>query len=903
MYLTDVHVEDEAVDAQAFPVIWEDAFRRSAWFSRGWTLQELLAPATVEFFAANGKYLGSKISLEQEIHEITSIPTRALRKYRLEEFSVGDRMSWAKMRRTTVEEDKAYCLLGIFGVFLPPIPGEGEEYAMRRLWKEIEAQNNPVSRRGGSLWTFEESHAACLRSLGFSPLQARQNDVAPAHPNTCDWLFKTTKFCKWRDQNDLADYNGVLWLKGKPGAGKSTLMKHALHYCKQEFGNSLVVAYFFNVRGEQLEKTALGLLRSIVYQLMEGDDNIRDRFIIRYNEKQMMHEAGKLEWRLLDLRDFVLSEIKQRHLKSTLLLVDALDECIESNMRDVVDMLETLSIEAVQSKTTLRICLSSRHYPSIGMKKKLELIVDNNKEHHRDIVKYIDDKLEAGNNHIRYAIQEKADGMFLWAVLVVALVNKATRAGRIEEIQKTLDDLPGDLEGVFETMLAKDGTRKDETVLMLQWVLFSPRPLKPEELFRAVMTKINPQLIEPWDPAKLTDKVIRRRITDSSKGFVEIRPGIESTVQFIHPSVNEFLLRHRRLPRLEVSETMLAKDGGPKKDFGYTSASGPDLSRSSELAAQRYERSLAPASELGKISHLYNDIQSLPSNNDEDGSQASVETSNEEISGKALIRIFLCEEPQFRLLCDKAFARMDEERFVKNLLHLLKSFHDNLSVEAKSEAEKSIARLLRSKRGRLRISRQLANHIRQERSDVPQDDRVDLRIPTKNLNRVENWLKLVSDRPADSWAEGKTVKVGSESATSASTNDSEEDEFPNVSKLKTFLRGSRSFRLLLKDCMMMFLPFELRRVLLSISKKQIWLSSEQDSSILNRFKAWVEQATQARWIWWPFEPPKRVLSDNESRIFWRCVSLSILLTYQKLNSLSPAVSVNGKKYLPNSMDL
>ena len=138
VYLADVYVGDDTVDAQAFPVIWEDAFRRSAWFSRGWTLQELLAPAIVEFYSANGTYLGSKVSLEQEIHEITKIPIKALRKYRLEEFSIDDRMSWAKKRRTTVEEDKAYCLLGIFGVFLPPIPGEGEEHAIRRLRKEIE---------------------------------------------------------------------------------------------------------------------------------------------------------------------------------------------------------------------------------------------------------------------------------------------------------------------------------------------------------------------------------------------------------------------------------------------------------------------------------------------------------------------------------------------------------------------------------------------------------------------------------------------------------------------------------------------------------------------------------------------------------------------------------------------
>jgi Heterokaryon incompatibility protein (HET) len=138
VYLSDVHVLDEVMDAQAFRITWEDAFRRSGWFTRGWTLQELLAPASVEFFSANSKQLGSKITLEQEIHEITQIPIRALRKYDLREFSIDERMSWVTKRRTTVKEDRAYCLLGIFGVFLPLIYGEGEKHALQRLKEEIQ---------------------------------------------------------------------------------------------------------------------------------------------------------------------------------------------------------------------------------------------------------------------------------------------------------------------------------------------------------------------------------------------------------------------------------------------------------------------------------------------------------------------------------------------------------------------------------------------------------------------------------------------------------------------------------------------------------------------------------------------------------------------------------------------
>lgn len=78
------------------------------------------------------------MSLEQEIHEITQIPIAALRGQVLSGFSFEERMSWAAERTTTLKEDKVYCLLGIFGVFLSLIYGEGEAYATLRLKEEIQ---------------------------------------------------------------------------------------------------------------------------------------------------------------------------------------------------------------------------------------------------------------------------------------------------------------------------------------------------------------------------------------------------------------------------------------------------------------------------------------------------------------------------------------------------------------------------------------------------------------------------------------------------------------------------------------------------------------------------------------------------------------------------------------------
>ncbi|KAH8883686.1 hypothetical protein GQ53DRAFT_786674 [Thozetella sp. PMI_491] len=116
---------------------WQADFSNSVWFTRGWTLQELIAPASVEFFSRDGERLGDKSSLERQIQSATNIPLDALRGYPLSNFSVPERMSWIRSRETTRDEDKAYSLLGIFDIHMPLLYGEGRERAFRRLEEEI----------------------------------------------------------------------------------------------------------------------------------------------------------------------------------------------------------------------------------------------------------------------------------------------------------------------------------------------------------------------------------------------------------------------------------------------------------------------------------------------------------------------------------------------------------------------------------------------------------------------------------------------------------------------------------------------------------------------------------------------------------------------------------------------
>ncbi|KAF2188901.1 HET-domain-containing protein, partial [Zopfia rhizophila CBS 207.26] len=136
VYLSDVSVSG-SVEDDGCSRRWKPAFRKSRWFTRGWTLQELVAPKSVEFFSKEKQRLGDKQSLKETLYEITGIAIQALQGSPLSQFSLNERMSWAEKRRTKREEDEAYSLLVLFGIYMPLLYGEGRKNALIRLQKQI----------------------------------------------------------------------------------------------------------------------------------------------------------------------------------------------------------------------------------------------------------------------------------------------------------------------------------------------------------------------------------------------------------------------------------------------------------------------------------------------------------------------------------------------------------------------------------------------------------------------------------------------------------------------------------------------------------------------------------------------------------------------------------------------
>ena len=153
-YLSDV--PSDCLLQEIFSDFW-----RSLWHTRGWTLQELLAPRLVIFLSREWKVLGTKAELAGVLERITGIPKGVLwLEEELADISLARRMSWAANRKTTRPEDEAYCLMGIFGINMPTLYGEGKN-AFQRLQEEIMKQSPDTTLFAwGALWRGQDEYMA-----------------------------------------------------------------------------------------------------------------------------------------------------------------------------------------------------------------------------------------------------------------------------------------------------------------------------------------------------------------------------------------------------------------------------------------------------------------------------------------------------------------------------------------------------------------------------------------------------------------------------------------------------------------------------------------------------------------------------------------------------------------------
>ncbi|KAF2259726.1 WD40 repeat-like protein [Lojkania enalia] len=597
-YLSDVSTAKRKASDEISKFTWEPAFRVSRWFTRGWTLQELLAPTSVEFFSQEWKRLGDKRSLRQQIYKITGIPDLALQGTPLSQFSVNERLSWIENRQTKLEEDKAYSLLGIFDVFIPPIYSEGTARAFKRLMDEIDKQQK------------------CIQDLHLTDPRDDKKRIEDTKggllKNSYRWVFENSDFQRWRDDQQ----SRLLWIKGDPGKGKTMLLCGIVNELKKSTAKKSLLSFFFCQATDSRINSATAVLRGLLYLLIDQQPSLISNIRKKHDHagKALFEDANA--W--IALSEIFIDILQDSSLNPTYLIIDALDECVIGLPKLLGFIVRT---SAVSSR--VKWIVSSRNQPDIEqelkmVEHKVRLSLELNTESISAAVHvFIKQKVsqlaqkKEYNNRTRDAVLEhlacNANNTFLWVALVCQNLEQIPRWN----VLKKLNTFPPGLDSLYERMTQQIRESEDADlytqILALVTVVY--RPITMKEL--ASLAEL-PELLAD-------DLESIREIIGLCGSFLTLR---KNTVYFVHQSAKDFLLTkasntvfptgRKDVHYVIFSRSLQAMSSTLRRDmynlnaFGYPAkkVEQPDLD---PLAASRY-------SCIYWIDHLYDsDPNSLAS--------------------------------------------------------------------------------------------------------------------------------------------------------------------------------------------------------------------------------------------------------------------------------------------------
>lgn len=519
VYLSDVSAAKYKVDNE--DVKWLSELKQSRWFTRGWTLQELLAPRNVEFFSRDCRRLGDRNTLRKQIHEATAIPEAVLRGQRLSQFSVNDRLSWIEHRETHREEDRAYSLLGIFGVYMPPIYGEGVAKAFDRLKTEIDK--------------LEE----CTRDLYVTNPQHDKARIEETKggllKQSYQWILRNPEFQKWRDSSG----SRLLWIKGDPGKGKTMLLCGIINEIRESTANEALLSYFFCQATDSRIDSATAVLRGLLFMLVKQQPSLISHFQKKYDQtgKEVFNDVNA--W--IVLCEIFTDVLQDPRLSSTYFFIDALDECVQN----LDKLLAFISQKASLSSHTKWI-LTSRNYTNVEQKLRLDnsgtrlsLELDENAAQVSNAVAaYIDHRIlelehiqydNALQLSVREVMKRKANGTFLW----VSLIMRELKDAFAWEVLQILEEVPTGLVDVYRRMLKqiKQLRHPNSEICrrVLSTVITTYRPLHLREF--CVLADL-PDDGPSWIATTLA-------IVNMCGSFLTVR---ENHVYTIHQSAKDFLL-------------------------------------------------------------------------------------------------------------------------------------------------------------------------------------------------------------------------------------------------------------------------------------------------------------------------------------------------------------------------
>lgn len=397
-----------------------------------------------------------------------------------------------------------------------------------------------------------------LQSLAFPEMCMQGSDIDEEAKGTCKWLDQHTIYRMWLDM-----HQGLLWIKGKPGSGKSVILKHALQVSDQvnSLQGRVLVSFFFHGRGSNLQKSTSGLFRSILHQILDQIPDLSTEFANTFRKKkEVIGPYGqKWQWGEGELRDLFKSFVtKAANLIGLRIYIDALDECFTTDAKGLLRMFQIL-LEALPNESALQVCLSCRHDPLMSLPGRLEISMERENQH--DIETYVETELNRILpdtrlvNEIGGIILADASGVFQWVVLVVKMVSNLFLSGRnLHDILDAVRHKPTELYDLYRELLRSvEPNKQRECLQIMQWTSFAKRPLREIELHHALAIQNSNSACCLQDTLQATsqgnEKEFEWRIRDVSKGLVEILPSKSSPleseghgrVQFIHQSVADFM--------------------------------------------------------------------------------------------------------------------------------------------------------------------------------------------------------------------------------------------------------------------------------------------------------------------------------------------------------------------------
>ncbi|KAH7487054.1 hypothetical protein FOMA001_g5725 [Fusarium oxysporum f. sp. matthiolae] len=429
-------------------------------------------------------------------------------------------------------------------------------YEFLELWRgDSQASYAGHQRPPPEHYIVSEHHEEILRSLNFEEIDARKSTIKAAHSKTCRWFLKHPDYISWVSSQQMPHHHGFMWIRGKPGAGKSTIMKFIYSESKKKDRKhqSLTASFFFNARGELLERTVSGMYRSLLLQLFQGFPDLK----CVLDDPELLPQSQSGCPSLNVLKDLLRAAVAKLGQRSFTCFIDALDECDEQQVMDLVEYFEDLAEQCTGENVNLHVCFSSRHYPYIDIKFGIRVILEAQIGHVCDLESYINNNLRIKDSSLLADFQEKmlekAAGVFLWVVLVVDILNKENRRGRLA-MRRRLEQVPSGLSDLFKDLLKRDTTNMEELQLSLLWILLSNRPLKPDEYYHAIWSGLYLEGLADLDIPEVdtedSEDCFARCVISSSKGLAEITKVKQPRVQFIHESVRDFLIKDKGLHEL-----------------------------------------------------------------------------------------------------------------------------------------------------------------------------------------------------------------------------------------------------------------------------------------------------------------------------------------------------------------